>query len=69
MTGLCFGGAYYGEAKKSVATELPKEVIQKEQGEWKFSFMSSKWFVLLVLLLAGIIWYGFYSTHTKVIAG
>jgi 4-amino-4-deoxy-L-arabinose transferase-like glycosyltransferase len=55
--------------KKTTATELPKEVIQKEQGEWKFSFMSSKWFVLLVLLLAGIIWYGFYSTHTKVIAG
>jgi hypothetical protein len=45
--------------KKSVATELPKEVIEKEKSEWEISLMSSKWFVILVLLLAGIIWYGF----------
>lgn len=55
--------------KKTVATELPKEVIEKEKSEWEISLISSKWFVILVLLLAGIIWYGFYSTHTKVIAG
>lgn len=31
--------------------------------------ISSKWFILILLLLAVVVWYGFYSTHTKEIAG
>ena len=33
------------------------------------STISSKWLILFVLLLAGIVWFGFYATHTKEIAG
>jgi len=55
--------------KKTVATKLPKEVPQQEKIEWKISLMSSKWFVILLLLLAGIIRHGFYNAHTKEIAG
>jgi 4-amino-4-deoxy-L-arabinose transferase-like glycosyltransferase len=36
---------------------------------WLLSAMSSKWLILFVLLLAGIVWFGFYATHTKEIAG
>ena len=55
--------------KRGAVTEPPKEVVQKEKGEPKTSFMSSRWFIIVILLLAGIVWYGFYSTHTKVVAG
>lgn len=55
--------------EKAAATELPKEVTQQEEGGWKISLMSSKWFVILLLILSGIVWYGFYITHTKEIAG
>ncbi len=55
--------------KKTAATELPRKVTQQEKDGWKISLLSSKWFVILLLLLAGIVWYGFYSTHTKEIAG
>jgi len=55
--------------KKTAVPKLPKEAVQREKDEWKTSFMSSKWFVIVILLLAGIIWYGFYSTHTNAIEG
>jgi 4-amino-4-deoxy-L-arabinose transferase-like glycosyltransferase len=55
--------------KKTAAIKLPWEVAQQEKGEGRISLMSSKWFVILLLLLAGIIWYGFYNAHTKDIAG
>jgi 4-amino-4-deoxy-L-arabinose transferase-like glycosyltransferase len=55
--------------KEAPAIELHREVTQKERGGWKVSLMSSKWFVLLLLILAGFVWYGFYTTHTKGIIG
>ena len=33
------------------------------------SRVPSRWLLLMVLLLAGIVWFGFYATHTKEIAG
>ena len=30
---------------------------------------SSKPFIIVILLLAGIVWYGFYATHTHEVAG
>jgi len=55
--------------KKTAATQLPKEVTQQEKDGRRTSLMSSKWFVILLLVLAGIVWYGFYNAHTKEIAG
>lgn len=40
-----------------------------ESRRWLLPIMSSKWLVLLILLLAWIVWYGFYVIHTKEIAG
>ncbi len=36
---------------------------------WIVSRSAARWFILLLLLLAGIVWYGFYTTHTKEIGG
>lgn len=55
--------------KRVSAVEPQKEATQKENGGWIFSMMSSKWFIFLILLLAGIVWYSFYATHTKGITG
>ncbi len=55
--------------RKKTVTKLPKEEAQQEKDEGRISLMSSKWFVILLLLLAGIVWYGFYNAHTKEIAG
>jgi len=41
----------------------------EESRGWLLSAISSKWLILFVLLLAGIVWFGFYATHTKEIAG
>jgi len=55
--------------KRTAATELRKKVNQREKGEWKIPLMSSKWLIILLLLLAGIVWYGFYIAHTNEIVG
>jgi 4-amino-4-deoxy-L-arabinose transferase-like glycosyltransferase len=55
--------------KKARAIVHQKEPIQKENEKWVSSMLTSPWFVVFVLLLAGIVWYGFYITHTKEIAG
>jgi 4-amino-4-deoxy-L-arabinose transferase-like glycosyltransferase len=55
--------------KEAPAGELHEEVTQQEGGEWKVCLMSSKWFVLLLLILAGFVWYGFYTTHTNGVTG
>jgi 4-amino-4-deoxy-L-arabinose transferase-like glycosyltransferase len=55
--------------KEAIVTELRREVTQQEERGWKVSLMSSKWFVLLLLILAGFVWYGFYITHTKGVMG
>jgi len=48
---------------------LQKESSQKEKKGWIFSMISSKLIIIVVLLLAGAVWYGFYATHTKEISG
>ena len=55
--------------KKARPNFHQKGPIQKEHEKWVSSMMTSPWFIVLVLLLAGIVWYGFYITHTKEIAG
>ena len=55
--------------KKVSAVEPQKETVQKESGGSIFSKISSKWFIILLLLLAGIVWYSFFTTHTKGITG
>jgi 4-amino-4-deoxy-L-arabinose transferase-like glycosyltransferase len=55
--------------RKSPVIDSKRDVAPKENKGWIFLLLSSKWFVLLVLLLAGIVWYGFYTMHTKEIVG
>ena len=54
---------------KSLDIDPQKKDEQKGTARWLFSTMSSRLFIVAILLLAGIIWYGFYSTHTKAIEG
>jgi len=46
-----------------------EENAQKEIRGWILPILTSKWFIVLILLLSGIVWYGFYATHTKEITG
>jgi 4-amino-4-deoxy-L-arabinose transferase-like glycosyltransferase len=55
--------------KKSPKDEPQMVTPQQENGEWLLSAASSKWVILFILLLAGVVWFGFYATHTKEIAG
>ncbi len=55
--------------KKSVSVTAQKEPAQSIKQEFFPSWMSFKLLVVLLLLLAGIIWFGFYATHTKEISG
>lgn len=57
------------KSRKAFDREHEKVVPKQEDRGWIFSMISSKLFVILILLLAGIIWYGFYLTHTKEIGG
>jgi 4-amino-4-deoxy-L-arabinose transferase-like glycosyltransferase len=55
--------------KKSPKDE-PQMVAPRGEGRgWLLSAMSSKWLMLFILLLAGIVWVGFYATHTKEVGG
>ena len=54
---------------KSLDIDSQKKGNSKGSTRWLFLTMSSRRFVIVVLLLAGIVWYGFYSIHTKVVAG
>ncbi len=60
---------HIGMKRKRAAAELRKEATQREKGTWKIPLMSSRWLVILLLLLAGLVWYGFYAAHTKEIVG
>jgi len=55
--------------KKSLDIDPQEKGDQKGSKRWLLSTMSSRLFIIAILLLAGVIWYGFYSTHTKVIGG
>ena len=55
--------------KKSASLNAKKEIIHKEEKKLIPSWISFRVLILLLLLLAGIVWYGFYATHTKEVAG
>ncbi len=55
--------------KKSASIASKKEPIQPVKQEFLPSWMSFKLLIVLLLLLAGIIWFGFYATHTKEVSG
>ena len=56
--------------KKSPKDEPKKDDSASGGTEEVTSYIiSSNWLILFVLLLAGIVWFGFYATHTKEIAG
>ena len=55
--------------KKSASLNAKKETIHKEEKKLIPSWISFRLFILLLLLLAGIVWFGFYATHTKEISG
>jgi len=53
----------------SIKADRKKMSMQKENEGWILSMVSSKPFVIVILLLAGIVWYGFYATHTHEVIG
>ncbi len=55
--------------KKPVSIIPKKEPTQQVKQEFIPSWVSFKLILLLLLLLAGIIWFGFYATHTKEVSG
>ena len=57
-----------GKRKPSVKDPYREHTKSIERGTLS-SILLSKWSLVLLLLLAGIVWYGFYATHTKEIAG
>ncbi len=46
-----------------------KDAVERVEQEFIPSWMSFKLLIVLLLLLAGIVWLGFYATHTQEIAG
>ena len=55
--------------KKSIPVSPKKETVHQVKQEFIPSWMSFKLLIILLLLVAGIIWFGFYATHTKEISG
>ena len=55
--------------KKTPVVDSEKRRAPRESKGWISMVISSRWFFILILLLAGIVWYGFYATHTKEIPG
>ena len=55
--------------KKSTSLNAKKEIIHKEEKKLIPSWISFRLLILLLFLLAGIVWFGFYTTHTKEVAG
>jgi 4-amino-4-deoxy-L-arabinose transferase-like glycosyltransferase len=55
--------------RKTPVVDSEKRRAPRESKGWISMAMSSRWFVVPILLLAGIVWFGFYATHTKEIAG
>lgn len=55
--------------KKSIPTGPKKEVAHREEKKLISSWISFRLLVLFLVLLAGIVWFGFYVTHTKEIPG
>jgi 4-amino-4-deoxy-L-arabinose transferase-like glycosyltransferase len=62
-----------GTGKKPAGTSSLKQagqaVLRKERGSGFPFTMTSKGFYLFLFLLAFVVWYGFYATHTKGVTG
>lgn len=58
----------HGKKRERVHREQQKAELPKKDWDWFVSKTSSKWMILL-LIVAGVVWYGFYATHTKEIPG
>ena len=57
------------ERKKSIPVGLKKEAAHREEKKLIPSWISFRLLILLLLLLAGIVWYGFFAIHTNEISG
>lgn len=55
--------------KKSIPVSLKKETTHQEEKKLFPSWISLRLLIIFLLLLAGIVWFGFYATHTKEIVG
>jgi len=55
--------------KKSIPISPQKETVPPVRQEFIPSWMPFKLLLVLLLLLAGIVWFGFYATHTQGISG
>jgi 4-amino-4-deoxy-L-arabinose transferase-like glycosyltransferase len=55
--------------KKSTSLNAKKETAHREEKKLIPTWISFRLLILLLLLLAGIVWFGFYATHTKEVAG
>jgi 4-amino-4-deoxy-L-arabinose transferase-like glycosyltransferase len=55
--------------KKSIPVGLKKEAGHREEKKLIPSWISFRLLILLLLLLAGIVWYGFFAIHTYEISG
>jgi 4-amino-4-deoxy-L-arabinose transferase-like glycosyltransferase len=55
--------------KKSIPVGLKKEAAHGEEKKLIPSWISFRLLILLLLLLAGIVWYGFFAIHTNEISG
>ena len=55
--------------KRSPRIDPKKGAGDEHSGKWVSSEMPSRRLIIAILLFAGVIWYGFYATHTKEISG
>ena len=55
--------------EKTYGLEEEKEAPREERRGGRFSQLSTVYLMILLFFLAGIVWYGFYSSHIKEIAG
>jgi len=55
--------------KKSTSLNAKKETIHQEEKKLIPAWISFRLLIFLLFLLAGIVWFGFYATHTKEVAG
>jgi 4-amino-4-deoxy-L-arabinose transferase-like glycosyltransferase len=55
--------------KKSTSLNAKKETAHREEKKLIPSWISLRLLILLLLLLAGIVWYGFFAIHTNEISG
>ncbi len=55
--------------KKNFQVKANEKVSHQEEGKRIFSLFSPRWHIIFLLLLAGLVWGGFFAIHTNEIAG